>query len=302
LPLDEQLKLLNGPALKAPPGTTSNLVNPPNLNGVACSVMLSSAIICTLLVSLRLYSRIFYHKKFHLEDLAAVAALGTFAGFLYSSWMTLLHPGLFVHQWNVSLRTMFHAAYYMTVGVTFYGNVIMCLKIGILLEWSKTFVPRGHRNTFWWTCHVFLGINVVFYTICTFVETFGCRPRAKLWDFTLSGTCLDMPKVNIASAVVNFLSDLVILVLPQRIIWSLHMSTSKKAAVAALFALGVFASICAAFRIHSAVRFATNPDVLYNASDMGSWCTAEITAGFLVLCLPPMRKMFVESPFIRKLK
>jgi hypothetical protein len=170
--------------------------------------------------------------------------------------MTGVGSGIFVHQWNVSLRSMFDAAYvssptqtspasdtdriqYMNVGSTIYGNVIMSLKIGILLEWSKTFVPRGHRSPFWWTCHILLGINVVFYFICTFLEIFGCQPREKLWKATTPGTCLDIPKTNIAASVVNFVSDVIILLLPQKVIWSLHMSSSKKAGVAAMFAVGL---------------------------------------------------------------
>lgn len=127
----------------------------------------------------------------------------------------------------------------MNIGSIIYGNVIMCLKVGILLEWSKTFVPRGFKNSFWWTCQIMIGINVVFYVICTFVEIFGCHPRQKLWTPTLPGKCIDMTKVNIASACVNFVSDIIILLLPQKIIWGLHMSLSKKIGVAALFAAGL---------------------------------------------------------------
>jgi hypothetical protein len=68
LPLSQQLALLNGPALKPPPGVTPNLAHPPNHNEVGYGVLISSAVICTLLVSLRLYSRMFYHRKFDLED------------------------------------------------------------------------------------------------------------------------------------------------------------------------------------------------------------------------------------------
>lgn len=115
----------------------------------------------------------------------------------------------------------------------------MLLKSAILLQWARTFVPKGFRNTFWWICHILLAINVLFYVACTLVEIFGCTPRRKLWTPGLPGTCVDMTKVNIASAIVNFSSDLIILYLPQRIIWSLHMSTSKKLGVATLFAVGV---------------------------------------------------------------
>jgi hypothetical protein len=68
LPLAQQQALLNGPALKPPPGIKSNFTDPPNLNEVGYGVIVSSAIICGSLVILRLYSRCFYHKKIDVED------------------------------------------------------------------------------------------------------------------------------------------------------------------------------------------------------------------------------------------
>ncbi|KAH8728259.1 hypothetical protein GQ44DRAFT_724771 [Phaeosphaeriaceae sp. PMI808] len=125
-----------------------------------------------------------------------------------------------------------------------------------------------------------------------------------------------MAKVKIASACVNFISDIVILLLPQKIIWGLHMSFSKKIGVAALFAAGLLgvhacnsskalltyssASICAGIWIHSTVKFATSDDIMWNAADMGMWSIAEMTAGFFVLCLPSLRNMFTDSPWIQK--
>lgn len=115
----------------------------------------------------------------------------------------------------------------------------MLLKTGILLEWARIFVPQGFKNAFWWTCHSVIVVNVMFYVICTFVEIFGCNPRRKLWEPTLPGTCMDMAKVNIVSASINFASDVIILFLPQKVIWGLHMSLKKKFGVGTLFAVGV---------------------------------------------------------------
>jgi hypothetical protein len=115
----------------------------------------------------------------------------------------------------------------------------MLLKTGILIEWARIFVPLGSRNLFWWTCYTVMVVNVLFYVACTIVEIFACNPRQKSWDSLLPGTCLDVAKVNIVTACLNFVSDLVILVLPQKVIWSLHMTTSKKLAIGGLFAMGV---------------------------------------------------------------
>jgi uncharacterized membrane protein YhaH (DUF805 family) len=129
----------------------------------------------------------------------------------------------------------------LNAGTVLYGNIIMLLKIGILLEWARIFVPKGFRtrSPFWWTCHIVISVNVVFYVICTFVEIFGCTPRAKLWNPTLPGTCLDMSIINPVSAVINFLSDLFILCLPQKVIWGLNMGICRKLGMALLFAVGI---------------------------------------------------------------
>lgn len=127
----------------------------------------------------------------------------------------------------------------MTLGSTLYGIVIALLKIGILLEWARIFVPRGLKNRFWWACHIVLVMNIVFYTICTFVEIFGCSPRQKQWIPWLLGTCLNVPVLNIMSSSLNFVQDMLILALPQKVIWGLHSSRQQKLGVSVLFAVGI---------------------------------------------------------------
>lgn len=164
-------------------------------------------------------------------------------------------PGIFVHQWNIRLKQIPDLLYVsptirsqkntdktkkISVGSTIYGVVIMLLKCGILLHWSRIFVPKSFpRNGFWWTCYITMAVNVLFYVICTFIEIFGCTPREKLWNIMLEGKCLDMPKIMIASAFINFFSDLIIFILPHRVIWNLRMSREKKFGIGALFTIRI---------------------------------------------------------------
>lgn len=68
LPQAQQMEMLNGPAGKPPSGTVPNVSNPANMNQMVHGVTLTCGILCALLVSLRLYSKAFYHKKLFLED------------------------------------------------------------------------------------------------------------------------------------------------------------------------------------------------------------------------------------------
>jgi hypothetical protein len=121
-----------------------------------------------------------------------------------------------------------------------YGVIIMLLKAGILLEWTRLFVPLGIHNAFWWTCHVTLWVNVMFYIACTVVENFSCTPRKKIWDKVMTeGHCVNNPALIMSSGILNLLSDVLIFTIPQKIIWSLHISTRKRVGICLIFATGV---------------------------------------------------------------
>lgn len=117
---------------------------------------------------------------------------------------------------------------------------MMAIKVAILKDWARIFAPRGTRNTtFTWICYVMLGINVVYYIAAILVSSFSCVPHEKIWNRLLPGQCIDAKVVLICSASVNVVSDLLILVLPQKTIWSLRISTKKKIGISFFFTTGV---------------------------------------------------------------
>lgn len=161
-----------------------------------------------------------------------------YGGFIYFSYQILLMPGLYVHQWNVQLKHLSTILYNVNTNYILYGIIIMLLKAAILLEWIHLFVPLGIHNAFWWTCHITLWSNVMFYIACTIVENFSCTPRAKIWDKLIDGHCVNNPALIVSSGIINLVSDVVIFALPQKMIWGLTMSYKKKIGIGLLFATG----------------------------------------------------------------
>jgi hypothetical protein len=119
-----------------------------------------------------------------------------------------------------------------------YGVIIMLLKAAILMEWTHLFVPLGIHNGFWLTCHLTLWVNVMFYIACTIVENFSCAPREKIWNKLIDGHCVNNPALIMSSGILNLVSDFVVFALPQKIIWSLTISTRKRVGICLLFATG----------------------------------------------------------------
>ena len=62
-----------------------------------------------------------------------------------------------------------------------------------------------------------------------------CRPLSTIW----TKNCLPSKASSITFASVNLATDIVILALPQRVIWKLNRSSRERLAISILFLLGI---------------------------------------------------------------
>jgi hypothetical protein len=117
---------------------------------------------------------------------------------------------------------------------------MMVLDAAILLEWSRIFVPHGIRNSFFWTCRTIIFFATSFHAAAILLENLGIVPHHALWDSTVPARAVLGTKASwITGAAINIIVDLVIMVLPQRVIWSLHMPKAKKMGLSVIFIIGV---------------------------------------------------------------
>lgn len=121
-----------------------------------------------------------------------------------------------------------------------YGIIIFFIKLSILLQFLELFAPAGLTNTMYWACHSLIWINLLFYLISTFLEIFSCKPRQKAWNpLITSGSCIDTLVLNVAASAINAVSDLILLILPQLMIWRLRMAVQRRIAVSAVFLIAI---------------------------------------------------------------
>ena len=67
----------------------------------------------------------------------------------------------------------------------------------------------------------------------------ACRPFAANWNPKLPGShCIDNEAFFRYSSVPNIMTDIVMLVLPIRIVWNLHTTTRLKIGLTATFTVG----------------------------------------------------------------
>ncbi|KAI8631911.1 hypothetical protein F5Y19DRAFT_422503 [Xylariaceae sp. FL1651] len=291
-----QQAILNGPALAPPPGVRPNFDHPPNQNNLALAVTTICLSVSTTAFVLAAYAKLCCVKKVHFEDFIVLAGYGLIIGVGYCIYEVVSGVGAFVHQWNVRVRDLAHIFYFVHVGSILYSVAIMLLKVAILFQWIRIFVPRGTKGLFYWASLTLLVINVLLYSIIVITICASCKPFSRLWDKIVPGTCsANREIIDVATAASNLVSDFVILLLPQGVIWKLHVKRQKKIGITFIFLVGIFAIISAGFRVDASLRFFWSKDRTYQIATVSFWAIAELTCAILVFCVPSIPKIFRDS-------
>lgn len=108
----------------------------------------------------------------------------------------------------------------------------------MLLLYRRIFLP--HR---WGVLDIilrlFMVICSVYYLITMIVKIWECKPREKIWNKTIEGTCINIPSLLNTGGAFNTLTDFVILLVPLKALWKLQMKTRRKIELALLFTVGL---------------------------------------------------------------
>lgn len=300
---EELAAFLSMPALEGPtPNYKAQLENPPNNNivaHVAIPICVTLAVLCFLI---RVYARIFRLRKVELEDGLMFIGFVFYIVYIYDLYRMMDLTGFFVHQWDITYGTLNELQFILHIGGSFYTITLATLKAAILLEWTRVFVPLGSRTAFWWICNVLAVMQIAFMLATIIAMQLGCNPWNKNWDFTVAGTCYDKSKLEIATASISLFFDVVILILPQKVIWDLQMSLKQKFSVSIIFSVGVLACLSACFRLVVTIQYTQSTDVVYHVASLALWALAECTCGFLVFCVPSAPKAFTDTGVFTRVK
>ncbi|KAI5919367.1 hypothetical protein F4810DRAFT_509792 [Camillea tinctor] len=287
LPPYAQEIVLDGPAMLPPVGVMPVFDDPPNRNviGYVTNGICIAALLAVVLI--RGYAKLFCIRKVEIEDYIALAAVGAWAGCIWGNYWFIENYGVFVHQWNIRIRDMTRIMRTVHIVSNLAAANICLVKTAILIEWDRIFVPRGTRNYFFWTLRVILAIHVLFHVSWILAENLGCTPYRRIWDQTIAeGKCINQKVLYIPAAIVNLITDFVVLLLPQKVIWKLQLSRRNKIGVSVVFAVGIFSCIGASFRLVESVRFFQSDDLFYALASMDHWILVEMTCQFVVFCAP----------------
>ena len=119
-----------------------------------------------------------------------------------------------------------------------YSPTIMFTKLSVLFLYRRVFVP-----ILWGVFDVIIRVLIViiclFYIAITIVKIWQCIPRARAWDKSVEGTCVDFSRLLNASGLFNTITDVLILLVPVKSVWNLNMKRKQKVKIVAIFTVGL---------------------------------------------------------------
>lgn len=67
---------------------------------------------------------------------------------------------------------------------------------------------------------------------------FGCSPIATYWKPSIPGHCIETIKADYGYGSLNFITDLIMFVLPLPMVWKLQLSLKQKIGISLVFMAG----------------------------------------------------------------
>ncbi|DAA77524.1 TPA_exp: Uncharacterized protein A8136_6070 [Trichophyton benhamiae CBS 112371] len=177
-------------------------------------------------------------------------------------------------------------------------SALWCIKISLLL-FFRPFLRALPDQLRWWNVTItYLFITFVLGFLATLLSCGGPRqlnhvaPGQKYCQSRVDSITRNVSLFGWFAADVS--TDLLVMILPLRLIYGMHISYAQKIRAGALFSVGMLCMITAIIRLVQigSKTGITNPNVQW----LSLWGTVEATTAMVVGCLPTFRLIFKSSP------
>lgn len=195
---------------------------------IACSIL------STVFVAIRIYTRSRITCAIGWEDYAALITLP-----FCIAYGTLLgistRYGMGLHAWDFpgDLREQYQK--WIFIASCTYLPSLLGYKMSILFLYLRIFnVDRIFRYCTW--AAMFVTFGYLFSNFWTLI--FGCQPIAKYWDPETPGHCIFTLEADYGYGSLNFITDLLMFILPLPMVWRIQLSRKERIGVSVIFMIG----------------------------------------------------------------
>lgn len=170
-----------------------------------------------------------------------------------------------------------------------YVFMTLFVKLTLLTLIIRIFKPHATRIAFVYT---FVVIIILYYISILFVKIFICTPIHAYWDDWEndrgSGRCVNRPAVIIADSSVSTATDVMILIFPIILIWSVKIPMAKKVGVVCVLGAGSIAVAFSLYRLILVCVDSQTPHQMAIILKVLLTDNAEGGIGLICACLPAL--------------
>ena len=194
----------------------------------------SFSLLSTTFIALRMYTRLRIIRTTGLDDYAAAITLPFCIAFSVLLCIATRY-GLGLHSSDLPTDVLRRIeAGNIEIGSTYLAS-LLGYKMSILLLYLRIFnVDKVFRYCTWTV--MFITFGYLFSNFWT--QIFGCQPIAKHWRPEIPGHCILEMKATYGYGSLNFITDILIFVLPLPMVWRMQLSLKKKLGLLVIFMVG----------------------------------------------------------------
>ncbi|KAI9375129.1 hypothetical protein BJX61DRAFT_531873 [Aspergillus egyptiacus] len=239
--------------------------------------------VVTIFVLLRYSIRAYYKQWVPVEDWTCLVAWLLFMGYCGIAIVVGNYGGGY-HYYDVSDEDLVDYRMFCYVATVLYCPMALLVKIALLSMLIRIFAPYKSKILF---IYVFLAAITIYYIIAEIVKIRMCDPVPAYWTGA-PASCLDQKAALIADSVISVVSDLVILLLPLPLTWSLNMPRNKKLRVIGMLSAGGLATAFSVYRVVLVLQDGSSPDITIFFMCVILSGNAEGGVALICACLPSL--------------
>ncbi|KAL6880958.1 hypothetical protein J3F83DRAFT_765251 [Trichoderma novae-zelandiae] len=261
----------------------------PTVPVVRTHIIINSILVATAvaIVGLRLFARIVTGAKLWWDDYLILLSMPLGIGMLVIQG---LYAPMGVGRPASETQPNMVVILKLTIAYALiYTACITIVKLSILFFYLRVFPSSKLRIA----THIVIGLVSLWGLGSVLMFFFACRPFEATWNPLAGGTCADRISTFLAVGAYNIISDIIILALPLRTMWTLNTRSQMKVALTVLFLTGLLVSAVAVCRVITL----THLD-MENVTGTMVWAdflsTLEANLGIICVSLPMLGPLVVK--------
>ncbi|KAI2618107.1 hypothetical protein GGR54DRAFT_184949 [Hypoxylon sp. NC1633] len=255
----------------------------------------------TFVVMMRFWAALLMKRPFAKDDGLVIFAYMNLI--INAAWFfyALLRGGFGKHtpEFTLDEQVIMAKLVFVSSIVWLLGNVFC--KLSILFLYNRIFTLRPFRIA----SYIVIGFTVAYCVSFLGIFVSHCQPVSNSWNPVPGGWCRDLSAEEFSSTSLSLVIDLIIILLPMRVLWGLQMTVYKRIGLSIMFSIGLITIGVMCWRIEATAKSVLHPtdDPLHELLDVGLIVMLELWLGVTVACVPtlaPLLSIYI-APLVSRM-